>query len=85
MARTLDEVRSEAMQLSLEERSALADELWESTLSDEAREIQEAWLDVAERRAEEIRTGTAVTYPIEESIERVRAKLSAARTTARRG
>ncbi|HEY0140280.1 MAG TPA: addiction module protein [Thermoanaerobaculia bacterium] len=85
MARTFDEVRDEAMRLSFEERSVLADELWESTLSDEEREVQEAWLDVAERRADEIRAGTAVTYPIEESIERVRAKLSAARTTARRG
>ena len=85
MARTLDEVRGEAMQLSIEERSALADELWQSTLSDEERAVQEEWIDVAERRADEIRAGTAVTYPLDESLERVRAKLSAARTTARRG
>lgn len=85
MAKTLEEIRGEAMQLSIEERSVLAQELLESALSDAEREIQAEWLAVAERRADEILAGTAVTYPVEESIERVRAKLSAAGKTARRG
>lgn len=77
MARTLEEVRDEAMQLSIEERSVLADELWESTLSNEEREVQEAWLDVAERRLEELRSGEVKGVPWEEARERIRAKVAA--------
>lgn len=85
MARTLDEVRGEAMQLSIEERSALADELWQSTLSDEERAIQEEWIDVAERRLDELRSGAVTGVPWEEARERLFAKFDAERSSGRRG
>jgi putative addiction module component (TIGR02574 family) len=73
MAKTLDEVRADAMQLSVEERGALADSLWESFLTDEERDIQAAWIEEAERRLDEIRSGRAKTVAWEE----VRAELMA--------
>lgn len=66
MPRTLDQIRDEAAQLSEEERGALADSLWESLLSPEEREVQQAWIEEAERRIEEVRAGKAMTIPWEE-------------------
>ena len=73
MAKTLDEVRADAMALSVEERGALADSLWESLLTDEEREVQAAWVEEAERRVDEMRSGRVKGVPWED----VRAKLLA--------
>jgi len=82
--RTLDEVRDEAMQLTPDERSVLADDLWMSFLTEEEREIQREWVEVAERRAEELRTGKVKGIPLEEAMRNARAKLSRARRTSSR-
>lgn len=74
MARTLDEIRDEAMQLSIEERAHLADELFDSLRTAEEREIEREWIEVAERRLEEVEAGTAVSYPLDEVMARLRAK-----------
>jgi putative addiction module component (TIGR02574 family) len=66
MARTLEEIRVDASQLTAEERGALADSLWESLLTPEELEIQQAWIDEAERRIDEIRAGKAKTIPWED-------------------
>jgi putative addiction module component (TIGR02574 family) len=74
MARTLDDIRDEAMQLGIEERGALADSIWESFLTDEEREIQNAWIDEAERRLANYRSGKTKTIPLEKVMSRLRAK-----------
>jgi hypothetical protein len=55
MARSLDELRDEVLELGVEERGALADAVWESFLTPEEKEIQEEWIAEAERRLEAAR------------------------------
>ena len=74
MARTLDELRDEALTLDVEQRGALADSIWESFLTDEEREIQTAWTAEAERRLEELRSGKATAIPWEDVKARLLAK-----------
>ncbi|MDP9360217.1 MAG: addiction module protein [Acidobacteriota bacterium] len=74
MSRTFEEVRDQAMQLSMEERSWLADELWESARTAEEREIDKAWEVEIERRVAEIDAGTAKLIPGDEVLRDLRAK-----------
>ena len=84
MARTLDRIRQDAMQLSLEERGALADDLWWSFLTDEERKIQNEWAKLAERRADELRSGKVKGIPFEDVMRELRAKYSRGRRTSSR-
>ena len=63
MARTLDELRDEVLDLGVEERGALADSIWESFLTDEEKQIQQAWIEEAERRLEDARAGRVESIP----------------------
>lgn len=74
MAKTLEEVRDEAMTLGVEERGELADAIWESLLTDEEREIQEAWLVEAQRRLSELESGKVKGVPLEDVVARLRAQ-----------
>jgi len=86
MSKTLDKVRDEAMRLSVEERGVLADDLWWSFLTDEERDIQNEWIEVAEQRADELRSGKVKGIPLEQVMSELRAKYSSARrrTSSRR-
>jgi putative addiction module component (TIGR02574 family) len=84
MAKTLEEVTEAALKLPAEDRAALSEMLEESLLSDEERSIREEWLDLAERRLDEIHAGKVELIPVEDSIARARAAVANARTTARR-
>jgi putative addiction module component (TIGR02574 family) len=77
MARILDDIRDEALQLGVEERGALADSLMESFMTAEEREIQEAWLDEAERRLADYEAGRADSIPYDEVMRKLRARLGA--------
>jgi len=79
MSRTYEDIRDDALKLSIEERSWLADEMWETTLDEEQRSIQQEWIEEAERRLEELRSGKVKGIPWEEVMERLNAKLRAAR------
>jgi putative addiction module component (TIGR02574 family) len=74
MSRTFEEVREEAMELTLEERSWLAEQLWESARTPEEREIDTAWEAEVDRRAAEVDAGTAVLIPGDDVIRELRAK-----------
>jgi len=84
MAKTLDEVRDDALELGVEERGALADSIWESFLTDEEREIQNEWIAVVEQRLEDMRSGKVKGIPYEESAAKVRTKLNGYRRSSRR-
>lgn len=56
MPRTLRELEIEALQLPVEDRGQLAARLLESLEPSDA-EIQQRWIQEAERRAEEMRSG----------------------------
>ena len=79
MARTLDELRDEALELGVEERGALADSIWESFLTDEEKRIQQAWIEEAERRLREIENGTAELIPAAQVLRDLKAKYAAPR------
>lgn len=79
MTRTLDEIRDEALGLGVEERGALADSLWESFLTPEEREIQDAWIEEAERRIAAYEAGQTKAIPAEEFFRELRAKSTRAR------
>jgi putative addiction module component (TIGR02574 family) len=74
MSRTLEEVREEAMALTIEERSRLAEELWDSARTPEEREIDAAWEVEVDRRVAEVEAGTAVLIPGDEVIRELRSK-----------
>jgi len=84
MPRTLDQIRDDALELSIEERGTLADDLWWSFLTPEEREIQKEWIDIAEARAEELRTGKEEGIPLADVMRRLRAKYSLGRRTSSR-
>jgi len=75
MSRSYDKVLEEAMALPIEERGHLAEELYDSTLTDEERALEEEW----ERRAEELISGKVKGIPADEVIEEARAALRNAR------
>jgi putative addiction module component (TIGR02574 family) len=81
MSRRYEEIRDEAMALSDDERVDLAEELYDSTLTDEERALENEW----DRRAEELISGKVRGIPAEESIARARAALNDARRRPSRG
>lgn len=86
MTHSVEELLAEAEQLSIEERSELAEQLLLTLRTDEERDIASEWVAVAERRATEIENGTAKTVPLDEAIERAyRAVNDVAARAARRG
>ena len=84
MPRTLEDVRQQAMQLSIEERSWLAEDLLNSLRSAEERQIADEWVEVAEQRLDEIEAGTAELVPVDDAIRRARTAVADARKASRR-
>jgi putative addiction module component (TIGR02574 family) len=72
---SLQDLEKAALNLSLEERARLAHRLLHSLdeLSDE--ENEKLWLQVAERRVQELRSGKVKGISTEEVLNDVRAKL----------
>jgi putative addiction module component (TIGR02574 family) len=68
----VDRILAEAMQLSEEERSELADRLAKTVPS--AKEIEAAWLDEAERRMAALDAGQLQAVPWAEARARIFAK-----------
>ena len=74
MTRTTADVRDEALRLTPEERLRLAQELHDSVLSVEEREIQQAWADVAKQRYDEWKAGRATMHSAEDVLGELRVK-----------
>ena len=74
MQRNLQELEAEALKLSVEARGELATRLLDS-LEPSDREIQERWVQEAERRAQEMRSGQVPGEPIGDVLTRIRSKL----------
>jgi len=72
------------MQLSIEERSWLAEDLLNSLRSAEERQIADEWVEVAEQRLDEIEAGTAELVPVDDAIRRARTAVADARKASRR-
>jgi putative addiction module component (TIGR02574 family) len=83
MAR-LEEVRQEALRLTRRQRLKLAQELHASVMTEEEREIEQAWVVEAERRIAAWKAGKTKTVPADEVIARLREKYGRARARAGR-
>jgi putative addiction module component (TIGR02574 family) len=73
---TVDQIRQAATRLPLEDREDLTGELVRSVQT-ERDEIEQSWIELAERRLEEIRAGRASTTPHDEVMRLVDADLDA--------
>lgn len=72
----LKELEHEVMQLSIEERSALAEKLILSIDAPSEAENLRLWVREAERRLKELREGTAEEVSSEEVFRRAKAAIS---------
>ena len=84
MSRRFQKVRDEALDLSVEERSWLAEQLWDSARTAREQEIDASWMVEVERRLKEIQVGTATLIPAEEVFRELRAKDAPRRRRTRR-
>jgi len=75
MSRSYEDVLQDAMALPVEERGA--EEIHDSLLTDDEREIEKEWIAVAQRRMAEIDAGTAKLIPAEDVIRDLKAKYAA--------
>ena len=76
MNRSAKELESEAMELAIEERAALAEKLILSLDAPSETENLQLWVEEAERRLKELREGTAMDVPAEDVFRRARAAIS---------
>jgi putative addiction module component (TIGR02574 family) len=73
MPATLDQLEAEAMNLSNQERSVLAERLIESLAAPSKTEAQQKWYALALQRRDDIRSGRVTGIPGPEGLAMVRA------------
>ncbi|MDA3937361.1 MAG: addiction module protein [Actinomycetota bacterium] len=71
---TVDELMAEALALDAKARASMAHELLNSLESLSEAEVEQLWIEEAQRRSAEIDAGNAVTVPAEEVLARARAR-----------
>lgn len=75
MAASLDQLESELMALSADDRARLAERLLASlddAADEDPREIERAWMEESERRYQQYLAGEESARPAEEVLARVR-------------
>jgi putative addiction module component (TIGR02574 family) len=72
---SVQDIEQAALNLSLEERARLAHRLLHSLDELSSEENEKLWLEVAERRVQELRTGKVKGIPTEDVLSGARAKL----------
>ena len=75
MATRLEEFAQQAQHLSLQERSALIDQLISSLDEFDEKDCERLWLDEAMRRYHEYKAGTMSSRPAGEVFQDARAQL----------
>lgn len=70
---TIEELKREALRLDSSSRASLARELLVSLDDLPAEEVERLWLEEAERRRVEVRSGKVVPVPMDEVFARARA------------
>ena len=76
MSHNIEQLESEAMNLSLEERARLANKLLLSLDAPSEEENLALWVAEAEKRLQELREGRAKEIPADETFRRARAAIS---------
>lgn len=72
MAKTLEHLAEQAMNLPAESRARLADLLVESLDADDLGHIDRLWVAEAKRRRDEVRSGRVEAIPGDEALRKVR-------------
>lgn len=75
MERTLEDITSEVLQMSVESRAALAKRLLDSLDDLAPDEYERMWVDEAARRYQQLKAGTARSIASEEVFARLDARL----------
>lgn len=75
MERNLEEIASEALQLSVESRAALAKRLLDSLDDLAPDEYERMWIEEAARRYQQLKAGTANSIASDEVFARLDARL----------
>ena len=75
MPLTIDQITTEAMQLSVSSRAELAEKLVESLDFSEDDDLQRIWATEAIRRRDDVRSGRVQTIPGEQVLAEVRQML----------
>ncbi len=76
MSLTVEEITTEAMQLSVSSRAELAEKLVESLDFSEEGDVQQAWSKEAIQRRDDVRSGKVQTIPGEQVLAEVRQMLA---------
>ena len=71
-----NKIESEALNLNIQARAKLAGKLLMSLDEPSVSEVEQLWLDEAERRLDEYRTGKVQGVPVNEVFQRAIAELS---------
>ena len=71
---SVDELKAEVLRLDPEARADLARELLASLDGLSEAEVEKLWIDEAIRRDEELDSGAAHAYPVDEVLNRARAR-----------
>ncbi|PYQ31333.1 MAG: addiction module antitoxin RelB [Acidobacteria bacterium] len=74
MERKLEEIASEALQMSIESRAALAKRLLDSLDDLNPDEYEQLWVEEAARRYQQLKAGTATSTPSEQVFARLDAR-----------
>jgi hypothetical protein len=72
---TIDEIKREALRLKPSMRASLARDLLDSLDELSEAEVQQLWLDEAERRHQQVVAGEVETVSMEEALSKARAAL----------
>ena len=75
MLKNLDEISAATMKFDLEDRARLAGKLLLSLDEPSSTELERLWLDEAERRLEDFRTGKVQGIPAEDVFRRAISEL----------
>lgn len=73
MAKSVEQIEAELLNLPSRERARLAEILISSL--DEDAEIEQAWSEEIARRAEELRSGRVKAIPAQQAFEALRSRL----------
>ena len=74
MDRTLEDLATEALQMSVESRAALAKRLLDSLDELTSEEYERMWLEEAARRYQQLKAGTATSIASEDLFARLDAR-----------
>jgi len=76
MELALSELTYRALSLPIDERTVLAQRLWESIEGFVDSDVEDEWLNAAEQRWRDIEEGRVQCIPAEEAMTKARSRLS---------